>query len=114
MSDLPSVITDVLVGLSLVIMTVAAIGVLTARRTITRLHFLAPVSTLGLPIFGIAAVINFGLTLGSAAVVVAILACALSAPVLTTSMARVAEAESNAYDTSNHADDQDGSSGEPI
>lgn len=114
MSDLTSVIIDILVALALVIMSITAIGMLTARQTITRLHFLAPASTLALPLFGIAAVINFGLTLGSAAVAVAILACALSAPALATSMARLAAAEDEAYATGGDADDHAGSSGESV
>lgn len=85
--------TDTLVVLALALIMVAAIGLTFARSAVTRLHFLAPASTVALPIFGLAAIINQGLTLGSAAVAVSVAAAALSAPVLTTSIGRLVAAE---------------------
>lgn len=86
-------IVDGLVILALLMITVAAVGLVVARNPITRLHFLAPASTLALPCFGIAAMINEGLSLGTATIALTVVAGALSAPVLTTSIARLISAE---------------------
>jgi len=90
---LRSGIVDGLVILALLLMTVAAVGLVVARNPITRLHFLAPASTLALPCFGIAAMISEGLSLGTATIALTIVAGALSSPVLTTSIARLMSAE---------------------
>jgi multisubunit Na+/H+ antiporter MnhG subunit len=90
------VISAVLIVLALAVVMVASAGVVTARSAVTRLHFLAPCSTLALPLLGIAAIIHQGLTLGSAAIAVSVAAAALSAPVLTTSIARLVTAEDGA------------------
>jgi len=82
-------VADVLVILALLLMTVAASGLVLAKEPVTRLHFLAPASTLALPCFGIAAILAQGPSLGSAAIAVAVAAAALSAPALTTSIARL-------------------------
>ncbi|GAB3926582.1 hypothetical protein GCM10011575_07940 [Microlunatus endophyticus] len=84
---------DVLVILALLVITIAAVGLVLAHDPVTRLHFLAPASTLALPCFGAAAVIEQGLGLGSAAIVLTVVAGALSSPVLTTSIARLVAAE---------------------
>ena len=86
-------IVDGLIILALLILTIAGIGLVVGRTPTTRLHFLAPASTLALPCFGLAAVIDQGLSLGSAAIALAVLAGALSAPVLTTSIARLVASE---------------------
>lgn len=88
-----SAVVDGLVILSLVLMTVAAIGLVSSRSPVTRLHFLAPASTLALPCFGIAAMISEGLSLGTATIALTVAAGALSAPVLTTSIARLISAQ---------------------
>lgn len=88
-----TVLVDVLVMLALVVLVVTAMGMTIGRSRLTRLHFLAPAGTLALPLFGLAAVISQGLTLGSTAIALAVIAGALSSPVLTTSIARLVAAE---------------------
>lgn len=88
-----TVVSDALVILALAAIVVTGVGISAARSPVTRLHFLAPASTIALPLFGIGAIINQGLTLGSAAIAVSVIAGALSAPVLTTSIARLVAAE---------------------
>lgn len=88
-----TVLVDVLVTLALVVLGITAVGMTIGRSPLTRLHFLAPAGTLALPLFGLAAVISQGLTLGSTAIALAVIAGALSSPVLTTSIARLVAAE---------------------
>lgn len=93
------VIVDVLVIIALMVITIAAIGLIRTENPITRLHFVAPTSTLALPCFGLAAIIEEGFRLGSAAIALAIAAGALSAPVLTIAIARVITAEARGAST---------------
>lgn len=101
-----TVVVDVLVVLALVVLVVTAVGMTIGRSPLTRLHFLAPAGTLALPLFGLAAVISQGLTLGSTAIALAVIAGALSSPVLTTSIARLVAAE-DAGDEKGDAEDGD-------
>lgn|GEM_PF-5930585 len=89
-------LVDILVILALAVLVISAVGMISGRNVVTRLHFLAPVTTLALPLFGIAAMIDLGPTLGSAAVAVSVAAAALSAPMLTTSIARLITARDGA------------------
>lgn len=86
-------VVDGLVVLALLVITVAAVGLVITSNPVTRLHFLAPASTLALPCFGLAAMISEGLSLGTAAIALTVAAAALSAPVLTVSIARLVSAE---------------------
>lgn len=88
-----TVLIDVLVIAALVVVVITAVGMTIGRSPLTRLHFLAPAGTLALPLFGLAAVISQGLSLGSTAIAVAVVAGALSSPVLATSIARLVAAE---------------------
>lgn len=88
-----TIVVDVLVMLSLLVLVITAVGMTVGRSPLTRLHFLAPAGTLGLPLLGLAAVISQGPTLGSSAIALAVIAGALSSPVLTTSIARLVAAE---------------------
>lgn len=88
-------VVDGLVVLALLVITVAAVGLVVTRNPVTRLHFLAPASTLALPCLGIAAMINEGLSLPTATIALTVAAGALSAPVLTVSIARLVSAETS-------------------
>jgi multisubunit Na+/H+ antiporter MnhG subunit len=77
---------DALVIAALILVSWSAVGMLIARRPITRLHFLAPITTVALPLFGLAAMITIGPTLGSAAVALTVAVTALSGPVLSTAI----------------------------
>ena len=74
----------VLAGAATLIVAYAGVGALWARAPLAKLHFLAPVTTLAVPLFCIAAVVHFGVSLGSAtAVLIAIVAAASGSPVTT-------------------------------
>ena len=79
-------VVDALVIAALILVSWSAVGMLIARRPITRLHFLAPITTVALPLFGLAAMITIGPTLGSAAVALTVAATALSGPMLSTAI----------------------------
>lgn len=96
-----TVVIDGLVIVALAILMITAVGMMIGRSPLTKLHFLAPAGTLALPLFGLAAVISQGLTLGSAAIALAVVGGALSSPVLTTSIARLVAAENG---TDEHSD----------
>lgn len=86
-------VVDGLVILSLLLILIAGAGLVAAREPITRLHFLAPASTLALPCIGVAAMIDEGFSLSTATIALAVAAASLSSPVLTISIARLISAE---------------------
>lgn len=91
-----TVVIDGLVIVALALLVITAVGMMIGRSPLTKLHFLAPAGTLALPLFGLAAVISQGLTLGSAAIALAVIGGGLSSPVLTISIARLVAAENGA------------------
>lgn len=90
-----TVVVDVLVLASLLVLVITGVGMTVGRSPMTRLHFLAPAGTLALPLLGLAAVISQGPTLGSTAIALAVIAAGLSSPLLTTSIARLMATENN-------------------
>lgn len=83
----------ILVVAALVVVAFSAVGVLIARRPLTRLHFLAAVTTIAVPLFCLAAVLASGVSLGSAVIVLTALAVAFGSPVLTAAVARALAGE---------------------
>lgn len=88
------VLESVSAGVAVLIVAYASYGALFARSTLARLHFLAPVTTIAVPLFSLAAVLAFGVSLGSATVVAIALVVAASGPVLTAAVGRAVAAES--------------------
>lgn len=88
-----AIVSAVLVVIALVVVAFCAVGVVVARRPLTRLHFLAPVTTIAAPLFCIAAAIETGFTLGSATIVAIGLVLAFGSPVLTAAVGRALAAD---------------------
>lgn len=88
-----TVVEAVFAVLAVLVVAYASVGALTARSPLAKLHFLAPVTTIAVPLFGVAAVIFFGIGLGGAAVAVVALVVAFSGPSLTTAIGRALAAE---------------------
>lgn len=88
-----TVLEGVFAGLAVVVVAYASIGALMARSPLARLHFLTPVTAIAVPLFAVAAVVYFGISLGSASVVVIALVVAFSGPPLTTAIGRALAAE---------------------
>ncbi|BCT74903.1 hypothetical protein SCMU_07450 [Sinomonas cyclohexanicum] len=87
------VLESVCAGLALLVVAYASCGALLARTALDRLHFLAPVTTLAVPLFSLAAVIAFGVSLGSATVLAVALVAAGSGPAVTAAVGRAVAAE---------------------
>lgn len=75
-------------GLGVLAAGFGCVGAALAREPLARLHFLAPVTTLGVPFFSIAAVIYFGFSLGSATIILIALVVALGSPAVTIAVGR--------------------------
>ncbi|MDP9882668.1 uncharacterized membrane protein YoaK (UPF0700 family) [Sinomonas atrocyanea] len=86
----------VFAALAILVVAYAAGGALLARTPLGRLHFLAPVTTLAVPLLAVAAVLALGVSLGSASVLVTAAAIALSGPALTAAVGRALAAEAGA------------------
>lgn len=87
------IIETVLAGLAVLIVAFGSVGALLAREPLAKLHFLAPVTSLAAPLFAVAAMIYFGFSLGSAAIVLIALVVAFSGPAVTIAIARTLAAE---------------------
>ena len=83
-----AVVSGVLVVAALAVVLFCAIGAVVARHPLARLHFLAPVTTIAVPLFCIAAAVTTGFTLGTATIVLIGVVLAVGSPVLTSAVAR--------------------------
>ena len=83
-------------ALAVLVVAYAAGGAFLARTPLAGLHFLAPVTTLAVPLIAVAAVLSLGLSLGSASVAVTAAAVAVSGPALTAAVGRALAAEEGA------------------
>ena len=88
-----AVISTVLVVAALAVVLFCAVGAVVARHPLTRLHFLAPVTTIAVPLFCIAAALSTGFTPGSATIVLTGVVLAAGSPVLTAAVARALAAD---------------------
>ncbi|MDQ0028426.1 monovalent cation/H(+) antiporter subunit G [Arthrobacter bambusae] len=78
----------VFAGLGVLAAAFGCVGAVLAREPLAKLHFLAPVTTLGVPLFSIAAVIYFGISLGSATIILIALVVAFGGPAVTIAVGR--------------------------
>jgi multicomponent Na+:H+ antiporter subunit G len=86
MNAVPAVLT--FAGVAVVLVAVA--GMLRARGTLARLHFLTPVTSLGGPLIGIGLVIEIGWNLTSGMVALTVVLLAVAGPVQQSATARLA------------------------
>ncbi|GAB3164675.1 hypothetical protein GCM10027258_86560 [Amycolatopsis stemonae] len=82
----------ILVFAGVAVVVVSAVAMLRARTLLTRLHLLAPVTTLGAPLVGAGLALANGWNLGSAAILLTVALLAVTGPVLQSAVGRV-EAE---------------------
>lgn len=85
-----NVFAAVLTFAGVAVVPVASIGLLRARGTLARLHFLAPVTTLAGPLIGLGLMIEIGWNLTSLLVALTVVLLAITGPVLQTATARLA------------------------
>lgn len=76
-------------GVAVVVVAVA--GMLRARGTLARLHFLTPVTTLGGPLIGIGLIIDIGWNTTSGMVALTVALLAITGPVQQSATARLAQ-----------------------
>lgn len=84
--------TDVVLALlaaGLAVTVAAALGALTCRKAVTRLHFIAPITSLGFPLIGVALAVDNGWSLTTLQVLFIVGLLAVSGPVLGSATARV-------------------------
>lgn len=74
--------------LAVAVVAFAGIGALLARKPLATLHFLAPLTTLAVPLFAVAVMLNLGLSLGSATVAAIAVVVAVSGPAVTVAIGR--------------------------
>jgi multisubunit Na+/H+ antiporter MnhG subunit len=79
---------SIFAGLGVLAAAFGCVGAVLAREPLARLHFLAPVTTLGVPLFSVAAVIYFGFSLGSATIILIALVAAFGGPAVTIAVGR--------------------------
>jgi multisubunit Na+/H+ antiporter MnhG subunit len=84
---------SIFAGLGVLAAAFGCVGAVLAREPLARLHFLAPVTTLGVPLFSVAAVIYFGFSLGSATIILIALVAAFGGPAVTIAVGRSLAAE---------------------
>ena len=80
----------VLLGLGTAVIVASCIGALVVGTFYDRLHFVTPVTSLGLPLIGLAMAISSGWGETTAQILLTVFFVALSGPVLTAANGRVA------------------------
>lgn len=93
-----TVAAQVLVFAGVAVVVVSALAMLRARTLFTRLHLLAPVTTLGGPLVGLGLGLANGWTLGSGAILLTVVLLAVTGPVLQSAAGRVEAQRQGAID----------------
>lgn len=86
---------DVLLAVSLVVTVGAVAGAVILRSTFAKLHYLAPVTSVGAPLFGAALAVANGWGITAGLDILIVLLMALSGPVLETAIGRVEAQQSD-------------------
>jgi multicomponent Na+:H+ antiporter subunit G len=82
-----------LLGLAALVVVLSAVGLLAAPSALSRLHFIAPVTSLAAPLVGLAYVVDQGIGLAAGLVLVVVGVLALTGPPLGAAIGRLAAAE---------------------
>ncbi|WP_214427632.1 monovalent cation/H(+) antiporter subunit G [Paenarthrobacter sp. DKR-5] len=82
------VLQAVFAGLGVLAAAFGCLGAAFARDPLARLHFVAPVTTLAVPLMAVAGVIYFGISLASATIVLTTLVVVFSSPAVTVAVGR--------------------------
>ncbi|WP_116204706.1 cation:proton antiporter [Amycolatopsis circi] len=80
---------QILVFAGVFIVLASAVGLVRAKDLLTRLHLLAPATTLGAPLIGIGLVLVNGVQLGSGAILATVVLLAVTSPILQAATARL-------------------------
>lgn len=83
------IIAAVVAFAGVAVVLIGVIGMLRARGTLARLHFLAPVTTLGGPLIGIGLMIDIGWHTTSGMVALTVVLLAVTGPVQQSATARL-------------------------
>jgi multicomponent Na+:H+ antiporter subunit G len=85
----PNPVAAVLAFAGVAVVLIAVAGLLRARGTLARLHFLTPVTTLGGPLIGLGLVIEIGWNITSGMVALTVVLLAVIGPVQQSATARL-------------------------
>ena len=82
-----------LLGVAALVVVLSAVGLVAAPSALSRLHFIAPVTSLAAPLVGVAYVVDQGPGLAAGLVLVVVGLLALTGPPLGAAIGRLAAAE---------------------
>ena len=82
-----------LLGLATVVVALSAVGMVAAPSPLSRLHFIAPVTSVAAPLVGLAYVVDQGIGLAAGLVLLTVGLLALTGPPLGAAIGRLAAAE---------------------
>jgi multisubunit Na+/H+ antiporter MnhG subunit len=85
--------TLALLGVAALVVVLSAVGLLAAPSVLSRLHFIAPVTSLAGPLVGLAYVVDQGIGLAAGLVLAVVGLLALTGPPLGAAIGRLAAAE---------------------
>jgi multisubunit Na+/H+ antiporter MnhG subunit len=91
--DVGSIATVVLLGIAALVVVLSAVGVLAARDTLPRMHFISPVTSVAAPLTAVAYVVDQGVGLAGGLVVAIAVLLAVTGPPLGAAIARLSAAE---------------------
>jgi multisubunit Na+/H+ antiporter MnhG subunit len=83
----------VLAGAGVLVCVAASIGAVVPRDVLDRLHFLAPVTSVGVPLVGLGVAVDTGWHLSTAEILVIVAVVAVTGPVLASATGRAAAEE---------------------
>ncbi|WP_406634282.1 cation:proton antiporter [Amycolatopsis sp. WGS_07] len=84
-----TVAAQILVFAGVFVVLASAVGLLRAKDLLTRLHLLAPATTLGAPLIGAGLVLVNGVQLSSGVIVATVVLLAVTGPILQSATARL-------------------------
>jgi multisubunit Na+/H+ antiporter MnhG subunit len=91
--SLRELVVLVLLGLAALVVVLSAVGLLLAPAVLARLHFIAPVTSLGAPLVGVAYLVDQGPGLAAGLVLLVVAVLALTGPPLSAAIGRLAAVE---------------------
>ena len=86
-------VTPGLLGVAALVVVLSAVGLVAAPSELSRLHFIAPVTSLAAPLVGVAYLVDRGPGLAAGLVLVVVGLLALTGPPLGAAIGRLAAAE---------------------
>jgi multicomponent Na+:H+ antiporter subunit G len=84
-----AVVVDVLLASSLLVVALSVFGVIVMRRTLAKVHYVTPITSVAGPLFGAALVVDTGWSITAGLDILIVGLVAASGPVLGMTIARV-------------------------